>query len=118
MHDFSDKVAVITGAARGLGAAYARALAEKGAGVAVLLRWDEDPLTLVSIDDARDGADRNMRGGGESTVLRTHGVGAQILRDLGVTRMRVLSAPRQMHGLSGFGLEVIEYVDCESDDHG
>jgi 3,4-dihydroxy 2-butanone 4-phosphate synthase/GTP cyclohydrolase II len=32
------------------------------------------------------------------------------LSDLGVTRMRVLSPPKQMHGLSGFGLEVVEYV--------
>ena len=32
-------------------------------------------------------------------------------RDLGVARMRVLSAPKQMHGLSAFGLEVTEYVD-------
>ena len=33
------------------------------------------------------------------------------LRDLGVRNMRVLSAPKQMHGLSAFGLEVAEYVD-------
>jgi 3,4-dihydroxy 2-butanone 4-phosphate synthase/GTP cyclohydrolase II len=46
-----------------------------------------------------------------SKVLRTYGIGAQILRDLGVSRMRVLSAPKQMHGLSGFDLEVVEYVD-------
>jgi 3,4-dihydroxy 2-butanone 4-phosphate synthase/GTP cyclohydrolase II len=45
-------------------------------------------------------------------VLRTYGIGAQILRDLGITRMRVLSAPKQMHGLSAFGLEVAEYVDA------
>jgi 3,4-dihydroxy 2-butanone 4-phosphate synthase/GTP cyclohydrolase II len=44
-------------------------------------------------------------------VLRTFGTGAQILRDLGVTRMRVLSAPKQMHAISGFGLEIVEYVD-------
>ena len=44
-------------------------------------------------------------------VLRTYGIGAQILRDLGVTRMRVLSAPKQMHALSGFDLEVVAYVD-------
>jgi 3,4-dihydroxy 2-butanone 4-phosphate synthase/GTP cyclohydrolase II len=43
-------------------------------------------------------------------VLRTFGVGAQILKDLGVTRMRVLSAPKQMHGISAFGLEVEGYV--------
>jgi len=43
--------------------------------------------------------------------LRTIGTGAQVLRALGVRRMRVLSAPKHMHGLSGFGLEVVEYVD-------
>jgi 3,4-dihydroxy 2-butanone 4-phosphate synthase/GTP cyclohydrolase II len=43
--------------------------------------------------------------------LRTFGIGAQILRSLGVRRMRVLSAPKHMHALSGFGLEVVEYVD-------
>jgi 3,4-dihydroxy 2-butanone 4-phosphate synthase / GTP cyclohydrolase II len=46
-------------------------------------------------------------------VLRTYGIGAQILSDLGVRRMRVLSAPKKMHGISGFGLEVVEYVACE-----
>jgi 3,4-dihydroxy 2-butanone 4-phosphate synthase/GTP cyclohydrolase II len=44
------------------------------------------------------------------SVLRTYGVGAQILKDLGVHRMRVLSAPRQMHAISGFDLEITEYV--------
>jgi 3,4-dihydroxy 2-butanone 4-phosphate synthase/GTP cyclohydrolase II len=42
--------------------------------------------------------------------LRTYGLGAQILLDLGVRQMRVLSAPKRMHGISGFGLEVVEYV--------
>lgn len=92
-------------------------IAEEGAGVVVLLRPDEDPRSLVAAPDAaveEEGADRNLRGGGESSVLRTHGVGAQILRDLGVTRMRVLSAPKNLHGLSGFGLEVVEYVDPDA----
>jgi len=44
------------------------------------------------------------------TDLRTIGAGAQILRDLGVTRMRVLGARRNIHALSGFGLEVMEFV--------
>ena len=43
-------------------------------------------------------------------VLRTYGVGAQILKDLGVTRMRVLSAPKQVQGVSAFGLEITGYV--------
>jgi len=46
-------------------------------------------------------------------VLRTYGIGAQILSDLGVRKMRVLSAPLRMQAISGFGLEVVEYVPCD-----
>src|SRR3569623_1459049 len=42
--------------------------------------------------------------------LRTYGVGAQILAEVGVGRMRVLGTPKRLHGLAGFGLEVVEYV--------
>jgi 3,4-dihydroxy 2-butanone 4-phosphate synthase/GTP cyclohydrolase II len=48
------------------------------------------------------------------TDFRTFGIGAQILRALGVRRMRVLGVPKQMHALSGFGLEVVEYVTGDS----
>ena len=43
-------------------------------------------------------------------VLRTYGIGAQILKDLGVTRMQVMSAPKQLQGISAFGLEITGYV--------
>src|SRR5215208_4620110 len=46
----------------------------------------------------------------EGAVLRTYGGGAQILKDLGVRRMRVLSAPKQMLGISAFDLEIESYV--------
>jgi len=42
--------------------------------------------------------------------LRTFGIGAQILADLGVHKMRLLSAPKKFHALAGFGLEVVEYI--------
>jgi 3,4-dihydroxy 2-butanone 4-phosphate synthase/GTP cyclohydrolase II len=38
------------------------------------------------------------------------GIGAQILADLGLRRLRVLGTPRRYLGLAGFGLEVVEYV--------
>jgi 3,4-dihydroxy 2-butanone 4-phosphate synthase/GTP cyclohydrolase II len=85
-------------------------IAEEGHGVVVILRGQEGPRELVD-------AVRSLGGGqprppqAQAPVLRTYGIGAQILQDLGVRRMRVLSAPKQMHGLSGFGLEVVEYVD-------
>jgi 3,4-dihydroxy 2-butanone 4-phosphate synthase/GTP cyclohydrolase II len=42
--------------------------------------------------------------------FRQIGLGAQILSDVGVRKMRVMSNPRKYHALSGFGLEVVEYV--------
>ena len=48
--------------------------------------------------------------------LRTYGVGAQILADLGVHKMKVMSAPTNMHGLAGFDLEVTEFVGLQEQD--
>ena len=42
--------------------------------------------------------------------LRTYGVGAQILRDLGVTRMNLLGSPRRMPSMTGYGLEVTGFT--------
>ncbi|NDY90772.1 bifunctional 3,4-dihydroxy-2-butanone-4-phosphate synthase/GTP cyclohydrolase II [Ideonella livida] len=45
-----------------------------------------------------------------SVDLRTYGVGAQILRGLGVRRMRLLGSPRRMPSMTGYGLEVTGFV--------
>jgi 3,4-dihydroxy 2-butanone 4-phosphate synthase/GTP cyclohydrolase II len=85
-------------------------IAREGEGVVVLLRPHESPLEIAQA--VRSGERLAVAHGAEGAqVLRTYGIGAQILRDLGVSRMRVLSAPKQMHGLSAFGLEVAGYVD-------
>ena len=42
--------------------------------------------------------------------LRTYGVGAQILRDLGVRRMKLLGSPRRMPSMAGYGLEVTGFA--------
>jgi 3,4-dihydroxy 2-butanone 4-phosphate synthase / GTP cyclohydrolase II len=42
--------------------------------------------------------------------LRTYGIGAQILRDQGVARMRLLGSPRRMPSMTGYGLEVTGFV--------
>lgn len=41
---------------------------------------------------------------------KTYGIGAQILSDLGVRKMSIMGNPRKLHGLKGFGLEVVEYL--------
>ncbi|MFO8156489.1 MAG: bifunctional 3,4-dihydroxy-2-butanone-4-phosphate synthase/GTP cyclohydrolase II [Pseudomonadota bacterium] len=88
-------------------------LAEAESGVAVILRPPENEQAMLN--RLRDWELRDqgveLPGEGASDDLRTYGIGAQILTELGVRRMRVLSAPKRLHALSGYGLEVVEYVD-------
>jgi 3,4-dihydroxy 2-butanone 4-phosphate synthase/GTP cyclohydrolase II len=96
-----------------------RRIVEAGNGVVVVLRSQEsarefaDAVRSLATAPAAPAAEAAAASGAEGAVLRTFGVGAQILKDLGVRRMRVLSAPKQMHGISAFGLEVEGYVGEE-----
>lgn len=87
-------------------------ISQEDAGIVVLLRDHETGRDLMNSVDGlgrpRNEIDEQRSG---DAVLRTYGVGAQILRDLGVERMRVLSAPKQMYAISGFDLEISGYVD-------
>jgi 3,4-dihydroxy 2-butanone 4-phosphate synthase/GTP cyclohydrolase II len=42
--------------------------------------------------------------------LRTYGVGAQILRELGISKMKLLGSPRRMPSMAGYGLEVTGFI--------
>jgi 3,4-dihydroxy 2-butanone 4-phosphate synthase/GTP cyclohydrolase II len=88
-----------------------RRITEDESGVLVILRDQEGPRefmeAVAAMERPVEEIERRRVG---ASVLRTYGVGAQILRDIGVHRMRVLSAPKQMHAISGFGLEVLDYV--------
>ena len=81
-----------------------------GEGVIVFLRQAESPRQMVQNIEA---IIREEQGRGDepaSSDLRTYGIGAQILVDLGVHKMRLLSAPKRFHALAGFGLEVVDYI--------
>ena len=41
---------------------------------------------------------------------RIYGIGAQILRDLGVGKMRLLASPRRMPSMTGFDLEITGHI--------
>ncbi len=71
----------------------------------------KDFLEMVKGIEAEEMEDRETQA--ESSVLRTYGTGSQILRDIGVKRMRVLSEPKKMQAISGFDLEITEYVEKE-----
>jgi 3,4-dihydroxy 2-butanone 4-phosphate synthase/GTP cyclohydrolase II len=89
-----------------------RRIAAEGAGVIVILRQEESARDFMRV--VRGLGERVDRIGGQQAMdLRTFGTGAQVLRALGVTQMRVLSQPKHIHALSGFGLEVVEYVPLE-----
>ena len=73
-----------------------------GTGVIVLLHRTENGETLLAHLDTEP---RTL----PKPDLRNYGIGAQILRDLGVTRMRLLAAPRRMPSMTGFDLEITGY---------
>ncbi len=87
-------------------------IAAAGSGVAVLLQYPESPQGLIKRvrNYALEDRGISLPAQEQSGDLRMVGVGAQILTDLGVRKMRVLGTPKKAHGLSGFGLEVVEYV--------
>jgi 3,4-dihydroxy 2-butanone 4-phosphate synthase/GTP cyclohydrolase II len=86
-------------------------IATEEVGVIVLLRDQETSRDFIdaveNLETHRDELEQQRSG---DAVLRTYGIGAQILRDLGLSKIRVLSAPKQMYAISGFDLEITEYV--------
>jgi 3,4-dihydroxy 2-butanone 4-phosphate synthase / GTP cyclohydrolase II len=85
-----------------------QALNRSPRGVAVLLNCSADTATLKAQCLASDG-DRAPAVQAPMD-LRTYGIGAQILRDLGVARMRLLGSPRRMPSMTGYGLDVTGFV--------
>lgn len=77
-------------------------------GVIVFLRQSEKPRDLVKNIEMLLLDDHSSEEHNDD--LRTYGIGAQILADLGVKKMQLLSAPKKFHALAGFGLEVSSYI--------
>jgi len=89
-------------------------VSELGEGVVLLL--DTGPKT--DIGDALDQLlnptqkvrQHNISASGSYLTV---GTGSQILRDLGIRKMRLLSSPMKFNAISGFDLEIEEYIPCE-----
>jgi len=80
-----------------------KTISDAGTGVIVLLHRTEDGEKLLAQLDDKPQTPSKLD-------LRTYGIGAQILRDLGVTRMRLLAAPRRTPSMTGFDLEITGYM--------
>jgi 3,4-dihydroxy 2-butanone 4-phosphate synthase/GTP cyclohydrolase II len=89
-----------------------RHLETQGCGVAVLLNCGESADQLLAqFEGVARSAQAPERG---RMDLRTYGVGAQILRECGVHRMALMGNPRRMPSMTGYGLEVVGFVNKEN----
>ncbi|MEM7543051.1 MAG: bifunctional 3,4-dihydroxy-2-butanone-4-phosphate synthase/GTP cyclohydrolase II [Pseudomonadota bacterium] len=89
-------------------------VAEAGEGVIVILNnqiSNDDLISMVASLTVDSGTKALKRDQQHPMDWRQIGLGAQLLADLGVKKMRVMSNPRKYHAISGFGLEVVEYVN-------
>ncbi len=95
-------------------AAALRRVAQEGAGVVVVLQQQESPRQLLErLRHLPAAGERPQWPAGRAgrQEMRTYGLGSQILADLGVGRMRVLGHAVRAPGLSGFGLQIVDYIE-------
>lgn len=98
------------------------AIVSRGAGVLVLLAYNESADELASrIKQRCIPAGRKILETTEAAAkaetpanLRMLGAGGQILADLGVKKVLALGSEKRAHGLSGFGIEIVEYIADQS----
>jgi 3,4-dihydroxy 2-butanone 4-phosphate synthase / GTP cyclohydrolase II len=91
-------------------------ISEEGNGVVVVLQNQFSSTdTINMVNNFENEIDRNkVVNIQDRNNMRTIGLGAQIVKDLGVQKMRVLGSSKKMPALSGFGLEVIEFINNNS----
>ena len=80
---------------------------KEGNGVVLILRWNESVDDIIKDIEKIKDPDVVLS---QDFDRRTLGVGGQILSDLGVTKMKLLSSPKTFYGLGGYGLEIEEYI--------
>ncbi|MFT5208544.1 MAG: 3,4-dihydroxy 2-butanone 4-phosphate synthase/GTP cyclohydrolase II [Flavobacterium sp.] len=86
-------------------------IAEAGAGVLVIVDQYNSQAEILDQIEYFPKTPPVQRASTESASYRVIGIGSQILRDLGVSKMRLLSSPTRFSGISGFNLEVVEFVE-------
>jgi 3,4-dihydroxy 2-butanone 4-phosphate synthase / GTP cyclohydrolase II len=86
-----------------------RTIAAADSGIIVLLHRSETGEALLSRLETTHSDPAAL----PKMDLRTYGIGAQILKDLGVTKMRLMAMPRKMPSMAGFDLEVTGYLSPE-----
>jgi 3,4-dihydroxy 2-butanone 4-phosphate synthase / GTP cyclohydrolase II len=85
-------------------------IAARDLGAIVMLNCGDTKEHLVEVFQAFDQKDKAAELQRRPIDFKTYGIGAQILRDIGVGKMQVLSNPRKLGSMSGYGLEVTGFV--------
>ncbi|SAL25212.1 bifunctional 3,4-dihydroxy-2-butanone 4-phosphate synthase/GTP cyclohydrolase II-like protein [Caballeronia terrestris] len=85
-------------------------IASRDLGAIVLLNCHDSKEHLVDVFQAFDRKDKADQLKRRPVDFKTYGIGAQILRELGVGKMQVLSNPRKLGSMSGYGLEVTGFI--------
>ena len=80
---------------------------KEGNGVILILRWNESINSIIKDIEMIRTEDNDTT---QDFDRRTLGIGGQILSDLGVTKMKLLSSPKTFYGLGGYGLEIEKYI--------
>jgi 3,4-dihydroxy 2-butanone 4-phosphate synthase/GTP cyclohydrolase II len=88
------------------------AVQREGRGVVLLLNaaGSADDLIAGALNPQRP---RPNNGGAPESDLRLFGIGAQILRDLGVRQLKLLGNPRRYPSMGGYGLQVASFVAAD-----
>ena len=85
-------------------------IAARDLGAIVLLNCRDSKEHLIDVFQAFDRKDKADELKRRPVDFKTYGIGAQILRELGVGKMQVLSNPRKLGSMSGYGLEVTGFI--------
>ncbi|MGB2831342.1 MAG: bifunctional 3,4-dihydroxy-2-butanone-4-phosphate synthase/GTP cyclohydrolase II [Methylotenera sp.] len=86
-----------------------QAIHEAKSGIIVMLRRDEKSQDIIHAIKSADQPVSNKH------TLKDYGIGAQILRDLGVVKMCLMGESRKIPSMAGFGLEVTNFIESPSD---
>ena len=89
-------------------------ISQSDTAVLVVLCYQEMPEDLMNMVKHLSSNKEDKTNKNNASILRNYGTGSQILREIGIKKMRVVSEPKQMQAISGFDLEIVEYIDKEN----
>ncbi len=82
-------------------------IAENGSGVLVIIRQPSESVSKYLVGKSKQSRDSD-------SILRNYGIGAQILLDLGIKKLQLISSSQKsVVGLEGYGLEIVGYVGLD-----